>query len=78
MAGAEPDEPDCPVCRNGRLATRIGTVAFTQKTDRGEVAVSVSIPLSGCAGCGVRIWSDAEERVINEAVRREYEKLPKP
>lgn len=79
MAGvAEPDEPDCPVCRKGRLATQIGTVAFTQRTDRGEVSVSVAIPLSVCGRCGVQIWSDAEERVINEAVRREYERLPKP
>jgi YgiT-type zinc finger domain-containing protein len=79
MAGAaEPGEPDCPVCREGRLATRTGTIAFIQRTDRGEISVHIEIPLSVCERCGVRMWSDAEEKVIDDAVRREYEKLPKP
>jgi hypothetical protein len=34
------------------------------------------VPLRVCGRCGSRDWTEETEALIDEAVRREYDKLP--
>jgi hypothetical protein len=66
----------CLFCRRGRVVARNKELAFYQSTDKGDVFCRVTVPVGVCNQCG-SITSDAEtEAVIEEAVRREYDKLP--
>lgn len=49
-------------------------LAFRQWTDRGYVHCRVSIPMDVCTKCGFRSWDDTAESVVEDAVRREYDK----
>jgi hypothetical protein len=74
-----PDGDDaslCLFCRRGQGIKRNQEIAFHQSTDKGDVFCRVIVPVSVCDQCG-SITSDAEtEAAIEEAVRREYDKLP--
>jgi hypothetical protein len=74
-----PDGDDasmCLFCKRGQVIKCNREIAFHQSTDKGYVFCRVIVPVSVCAECGA-ITSDAEtEAVIEEAVRREYDKLP--
>jgi hypothetical protein len=66
----------CPFCKRGRLRKRIEEVAFHQSTDKGYVFCRLSVPTEVCDNCGERIWAQETERLIEAAVKREYDKLP--
>ncbi len=66
----------CELCKRGRIVRRIEAISFQQWTDKGYVFCQASIPMTVCAHCGSRSWEDAAERIIEEAVQREYKKLP--
>ncbi len=67
---------DCLLCQTGHVVKRIEELAFRQWTDKGYVHCRVTIPIGTCDTCGARTWDQAGENVIEEAVRREYDKLP--
>jgi hypothetical protein len=65
----------CPVCKRGLLAQRSEDLSFYQWTDKGYVFCRAIIPVKVCGHCGFKSWDDAAEAAIEEAVRREYDKL---
>lgn len=77
-----PDMPDltenlrCPLCKRGICATEDRELAFVQLTDKGKVFCRVTIPIDVCTRCGFKSWGDLAESLVEEAVRREYDKLP--
>jgi C4-type Zn-finger protein len=66
----------CPICRRGRLTTQVEKLDFSQRSDKGPVRCRVSIPVTVCDACGHKAWSSDAETAIQEAVLREYNKLP--
>jgi hypothetical protein len=69
------DIEQCAFCRHGRITVQAKSLAFHQRTDRGFVFCKVTIPMSNCDQCGNLGWDDVADAVIEEVVRREYEKL---
>jgi hypothetical protein len=66
----------CPFCKKGHFTKRTQQLAFHQWTDKGYVFCRLTLTLDVCDNCGWRDWSDDVEAMIDEAVRREYDKLP--
>jgi len=58
------------------LRERVDEIAFHQWTDKGYVFCRLTVPLGVCDTCGSRNWNEDVEAAIEEAVRREYDKLP--
>jgi hypothetical protein len=75
MPGSDEDNL-CPFCKQGRVIKRQQEIAFHQSTDKGYVFCRVTIPVSVCDHCGSMTWTREAEATIDEAVRREYDKLP--
>ncbi|GIK82471.1 MAG: hypothetical protein M5U07_18965 [Xanthobacteraceae bacterium] len=69
------DGEGCAFCGHGTVIKRQEELAFHQWTDRGYVFCKVSVPTAVCERCGSKSWDDAAEAIIEEAVRRELEKL---
>ncbi|MGA7487205.1 MAG: hypothetical protein WBW74_09760 [Xanthobacteraceae bacterium] len=65
----------CDFCKHGHVAWNDRRVAFRQWTDRGHVSCSVTIPLGVCDHCRSGHWSADAEAIVEDAVRRAYEKL---
>jgi hypothetical protein len=63
--------------------TRRGALRFlqawpshqTQSTDKGYVFCRAEIPIGVCDRCGAKHWNQVAEAIIEEVVRREYDKL---
>lgn len=66
----------CYFCKKGEFVKRTEQMTFHQWTDKGYVYCRVSVPLRVCDRCGSRDWTEETEALIDEAVRREYDKLP--
>ena len=66
----------CILCKEGRVAEREEEVAFHQLTDKGHVFCRVNVRMGVCDGCGAKCTDDAADAIMDEAVRREYAKLP--
>lgn len=66
----------CPICKRGHLVWRSQEIAFSQQTDKGIVSCRVAIEAAVCDACGFTTWQDGVEKLLDEAVRREYDKLP--
>jgi hypothetical protein len=67
----------CAFCNRGQLRNQEREFAFRQRTDRGFVVCRVVVPVGICDECGCETISDAAERIMEEAVRQEYEKMPR-
>lgn len=65
----------CDFCGKGQVTKRSEEIAFHQQTDRGTISCKVTIPIGVCQRCGAKSWDTAAEALIEDAVRREYEKL---
>ena len=66
----------CVFCWQGRATWRNQQVAFRQLTDKGYVLCRVTIQMGICTRCGAKSLDDRGEAIMDEAVRREYERLP--
>ena len=64
----------CAVCGHSSVVRANEEIGFYQWTDRGRVFCRVEIPLSRCDNCGAKEWNEEAEAIIEEAVRREYDK----
>ena len=51
-------------------------IAFHQWTNKGYVFCRLSVPMGVCDSCDAKVWDEETEAVIEEAVKREYDKLP--
>lgn|GEM_PF-971732 len=76
MANSENGDT-CFFCKKGKFVTRNEDIAFHQWTDRGYVFCRVKLSLGVCDHCGSRHWNEDAEAAIEEAIQREYNKLPK-
>lgn len=65
----------CCVCKTGSVSRRTQELTFHQFTDKGRLVCRVTIPMGVCDHCGATSWDAAAEELIEDAVRREYEKL---
>ena len=75
MSGENKNEV-CVFCKQGKLLAQDREFGFRQWTDRGYVSCHVTVPIRVCMQCGSESFTDLAESMVEEAVRREYEKLP--
>jgi len=73
MDDYEPEK--CPACNEGQLFDQTKDIAFHQYTNRGYVFCRVVIPVKICDRCGAQSWDERADAIMDDAVRREYEKL---
>jgi RNA polymerase subunit RPABC4/transcription elongation factor Spt4 len=73
---AENEDEVCPFCGGGRLVKNHQEIAFRQQTKKGCVFCRVTVPMGVCVRCGSKTFIDPAESIVEDAVRREYEKLP--
>ena len=66
----------CDFCGKGHVVRTVQEMALHQWTDKGYVFCRVAIPLGVCDRCGLRTWYEEADKIIEEGVRREYDKLP--
>jgi hypothetical protein len=64
----------CAVCGHSDFVRANEEIDFSQWTDRGRVFCRVRVPLCRCNSCGAKEWDEETEAIIEEAVRREYDK----
>ena len=69
------DGENCDFCGHGTVTRRDEEMAFHQWTDRGYVFCRVVVPMNVCGDCGAKTWDENAETIIEDAVRREFEKL---
>jgi hypothetical protein len=65
----------CDFCKHGRVLCHDQRIEFRQRTDRGYVSCSVTIPLGVCDRCGSSHWNEEAEAITEGAVLREYTSL---
>jgi hypothetical protein len=70
------DAQRCDLCKTGNIIKRKEQIEFRQWTDKGYVFCRTVIPIGVCDHCGSRNWDHAAEPIIEEAVRKQYEKMP--
>jgi hypothetical protein len=66
----------CELCRTGKIGKAEEAMTFHQWTDKGNITCTVTIPMGICDNCGAKIWNEETETAIEQAVKREYDKLP--
>ena len=71
-----PDIEQCIFCKTGRISRKDQEIAFKQRTAKGYVFCRVRIPMDHCDQCGLKSWDCDAEAIIDDAVRREYGKIP--
>ena len=69
------DVQRCDFCKHGHVTGRNEGISFRQWTDKGYVFCRAEIPIGDCDCCGAKHWNQDAEAIINEVVRREYDKL---
>jgi hypothetical protein len=76
-AMAADDEPTiCEICKQGRVTKHMEEVAFRQWSDKGYVHCRVTILVGTCDNCGFKSLDPGSNKLMDEAVQREYDKLP--
>ncbi|HEY7248607.1 MAG TPA: hypothetical protein VH678_32485 [Xanthobacteraceae bacterium] len=65
----------CAFC-HGQVSKQSQRMKFRQWSDKGYVQCEVMIAVHVCSGCGMQMLDDTADRVMDEAFRREYRKLP--
>jgi len=69
------DVERCDFCKRDRVTRRNQPISFRQWTDKGYVFCRAEIPIGVCDHCGAKHWNQVAEAIIEEVVRREYDKL---
>jgi hypothetical protein len=76
VPGGNDENEICAFCKRGLLIERDREIAFRQQTRKGYVFCRVVVPIGICETCGCESFTGTAERIVEEAVRHEYEKLP--
>jgi transcription elongation factor Elf1 len=66
----------CDFCHRRAVVRTMQEIDFRQLTDKGYVRCQVTVAVAVCEACGARSWDDAAEATIDEAVKRETDRLP--
>jgi hypothetical protein len=69
------DVERCDFCKRGLITRLNQPIGFRQWTDKGYVSCRAEIPIGVCDRCGTKHWNQVAEAIIEEVVRREYDKL---
>jgi hypothetical protein len=73
----DPGNPErCDFCKIGHVVRRNQPISFHQWTDKGYVFCNATIPVGICDRCRAEHWDEVAEAMIEDAVRKEYDKLP--
>jgi hypothetical protein len=70
------DTQVCEVCNLGTLVSTTRELSFGEWTTKGYVSCRVTLPMLVCDRCGDRTLDEAAEAIVEEAVKREVDKLP--
>jgi len=73
---ADNHSDDCDFCRRGRVVKGSEDIGFYQWTDKGYLYCRATVPVGVCDHCGMKSWDDASESIIEEAIRRAYDRRP--
>jgi hypothetical protein len=65
----------CILCKTGTIAQSEQDLAFKERTDKGYVFCRVTILMDICDHCGAKSWDHDADAIMDNAVRREYERL---
>jgi hypothetical protein len=66
----------CDLCKRGRLSGSFKELTVRQWSDKGYVHFRVTITVRICVCCGDESFGPGAEQILDEAFRREYDKLP--
>ena len=72
----EGDLTVCNLCKRGRLSSSCKELNLRQMSDKGYVHFRVAVAVSICDFCGDESLGAGAEQILDEAFRREYDKLP--
>jgi len=72
----EDDVAVCSLCKRGRLSSSFRELNLRQLSDKGYVHFRVTVAVSICDSCGAKSLGAGAEQILDEAFRREYDKLP--
>jgi hypothetical protein len=73
---AADDSVICDLCKKGQLSGSLEELKVQQWSDKGYVHFRTTIPIRICDFCGAKSFGPAAEQILDEAFRREYNKLP--
>jgi hypothetical protein len=74
--GVDPHEVQrCDFCKRGHVTGCNEGISSTSVPMRAMSLCRVEIPIGVCDCCGAKHWNQDAEAIINEVVRREYDKL---
>jgi hypothetical protein len=66
----------CNLCKRGRLSSSFKELNLRQLSDKGYVHFRVTVAVNICDSCGDESLGAGAEQILDEAFRREYDKLP--
>jgi hypothetical protein len=72
----EGDFAVCNLCRRGRVSSSLKELNLRQLSDKGYVHFRVTVAVGICDFCGDESLGAGAEQLLDEAFRREYDKLP--
>ena len=65
----------CDLCKRGRLGSSLRELRVRQSSDKGYIQFSATIAVRICDVCGAKSYGPGANQMLDEAFRREYEKL---
>ena len=65
----------CDLCKRGRLASSLRELRVQQSSNKGYVHFSATIAVRICDICGAKSYGPGTDQILDEAFRREYDKL---
>jgi hypothetical protein len=65
----------CDLCERGRLSSSVRELRVRQSSDKGHVHFSATIEVRICEFCGAKSFGPGVDQILDEAFRREYDKL---
>ena len=65
----------CDLCKRGRLASSLRELRVRQSSNKGDVPFSATIAVRICDFCGAKSYGPGADQILDEAFRREYDKL---
>jgi hypothetical protein len=71
------DEDVCGICGRGPVTVCNEEISFNQLTDKGYVFCQTTTLVRRCIHCGSKSWDARAEAAIEDAIRREYDRLPR-
>jgi hypothetical protein len=65
----------CDLCKRGPLGSSLRELRVRQSSNKGDVHFSAKIAVRICDFCGAKSYGPGTDQILDEAFRREYDKL---